>query len=95
MFKSTSFKEKDKFLTGVENCDFTKQQQIWYTYEQYIRQLMPLMKNKDIKARAKMENYKEINDIAVKDLKDKKFYDRVQEIIDGAVSVIKKSEMHE
>lgn len=38
---------------------------------------MPLMKNKDIKARAKMENYKEINDVAVKDLKDKKFYDRV------------------
>lgn len=24
MFKSTSFKEKDKFLTGVENIDFTK-----------------------------------------------------------------------
>ena len=35
------------------------------------------MKNKDIRARAKMENYKEINDITVKDLKDKKFFDRV------------------
>ena len=49
------------------------------------------MKNKDIKTRGKIENYKKINDITVKDLKDKKLYDRVQEIIDGAVSVIKQS----
>ena len=35
------------------------------------------MKNKDINVRAKMQNYKQINDISIKELKDKKFYDRV------------------
>lgn len=64
-------------MTGIENIEFKKDEQIWFTYECYIAELLPTMKNKDINVRAKMQNYKQINDISIKELKDKKFYDRV------------------
>ena len=44
------------------------------------------MKAKDIVVKAKMQKYREINDINIKDLNNKKFYDRVEEIIHGYVS---------
>ena len=49
------------------------------------------MKNKDLNLQAKLKNYKPINQISVKDLKEKKFYNRVQEICVGYVSEIKES----
>lgn len=30
-------KEKDNFLAGFENIEFKKEEQIWYTYENYIK----------------------------------------------------------
>lgn len=44
------------------------------------------MKAKDIIVKAKLQKYKEINNISLKDIKDKKFYDKVDEIIHGYVS---------
>ncbi len=32
IFKSESIKTKDKFLTGIENIEFKKEEQIWFTY---------------------------------------------------------------
>lgn len=37
IFKSESIKTKDKFLTGIENIEFKKEEQIWFTYENYIK----------------------------------------------------------
>lgn len=37
IFKSESMKEKDNFLAGFENIEFKKEEQIWYTYENYIK----------------------------------------------------------
>ena len=71
-------KNKDRFLTGLENLEFKKDQQIWFTYEHYIKELINNLKPKDIAIRAKLKNYKQINEINVKDLKNKKFYDRVE-----------------
>lgn len=44
------------------------------------------MKAKDIVVKGKMQKYKEINDISLKDLNNKKFYDKVEEIIHNYVS---------
>lgn len=37
IFKSESIKIKDKFLTGIENIEFKKEEQIWFTYQHYIK----------------------------------------------------------
>lgn len=44
------------------------------------------MKAKDIVVKGKMQKYKEINEISLKDLNNKKFYDKVEEIIHNYVS---------
>jgi len=36
LFSSTSFKEKDKYLTMIEGIDFTREDQILFTYEKYL-----------------------------------------------------------
>ena len=44
------------------------------------------MKAKDIVVKGKMQKYKEINEISLKDLNNKKCYDKVEEIIHNYVS---------
>lgn len=52
------------------------------------------MKAKDIVVKAKMQKYKEINDINLKDLNNKKFYDRVEEITHNYVSGVEHEWLH-
>ena len=87
IFKNSQIKEKDMFLGGIENSefskeDFSKEDQIKFTFEKY---LCPLLEEGKVEAGRSihnyMKNYLSISMIPLSHLKNMKFADRVQDIL--------------
>lgn len=87
IFKRESMKTKDTFLGGIENSDFSKDEQIAFTFEEYIKPLLGQMDEKTVEGNRevvrRLEQYVNINSIRLKELKDTKFAERVDKLING------------
>ena len=85
IFKSKSIETKDRFLTGIEKIYYSKEEQIEFTDEEYIKQLKGEIKAEagPIARRLKdyLSHYAEINAIKLADLKQRSFEEYVQMIL--------------
>ena len=85
MFKSKSIEVKDRFLTGIEKIEYTKEEQIKYTDIEYIDDVRKALKQEPVSASKKVNNYlahyAEINMIKLSDLKHRSFEEYVDVIL--------------
>jgi hypothetical protein len=73
IFHPNHLSTKDKFLTGLETIEFSKEEQIEYTYSNYIKQLIVHNNCQNTGVIDRLSNYREINEIKVEDLRNKIF----------------------
>ena len=85
MFKSKSIEVKDKFLTGIEKIEYTKEEQIKYTDTEYIDDVRKALRQEPVAASKRVSNYLshyvEINKIKPGDLKHRSFEEYVEVIL--------------
>jgi hypothetical protein len=66
LFSSTTFKEKDKYLTNIEGIDFTREDQVRFTYEKYLVDVINELKGNpddERQMKNKFKAYRQINEI--------------------------------
>ena len=84
IFKSKSYEEKDKFMTGIEKMYYSKKEQVKFTDEEYIPLVLKEMKGsgKVVKGvRNYLSHYVEINMVKLGELKERSFREYVEMIL--------------
>lgn len=86
MFSREKKKNLNKFLGGIETEDYTKEQQIEYTQNEYIEKIIEELKgqpNDFFEMKLKLQCYKKINEVTLEELEEKgvTFYERVKKIL--------------
>lgn len=85
IFNKKSIEEKDKFLVGIENMYYTKEEQINFTDKMYITPLMTDFHQSTSVLTKRVKNYLshyvEINNIRLTDLNKRTFEEYVEMIL--------------
>lgn len=85
IFNKKSIEEKDKFLVGIENMYYTKEEQISFTDMMYITPLMTDFHQSTSALTKRVKNYLshyvEINNIRLTDLNKRTFEEYVEMIL--------------
>lgn len=85
IFNRKSIEEKDKFLVGIENMYYTKEEQINFTDKEYIAPLKNEFRQSTSSLTKRVKNYLshylEINNIRLTDLNKRTFEEYVEMIL--------------
>lgn len=68
LFSKNAYNEKNKFLTGIENIEYSKQEQINYTsffFKEKIIKMISKLSHTESKLLLFLNNYTQINDITL------------------------------
>ena len=77
IFNNSEIKMKDKYLGGIENLEFSKNEQIKFTFDKYIHPSLEEIVNKNKTVHTYMSKYVPINLIEISDLNNIKFPQKV------------------
>lgn len=74
IFSSEEKEMKDNLLNGLEKYDYQKEDQLKFTFEHYIKEIINRIEPKNHRVVNFLEKYIEINMITEKEYKGKKFF---------------------